>query len=164
MKRLIQLFPLFLFFFTISTAYSQSSLKGKILDKADNKPLTNASVILLNRDSVLRYYNRANEEGKFQIKNIKPGSYILLATYPKFELYSDTNDINDKDVDLSDIKINSQKNVLEEVIVSRRLPITIKGDTIEYDAASFETEKNAKLEDLLRRLPGFTVSDRKSVV
>ncbi|WP_293941900.1 MULTISPECIES: TonB-dependent receptor [unclassified Sphingobacterium] len=155
MKRLIQLF---LLFFTISTAYSQASLKGKILDKADNKPLTNASVILLNRDSVLRYYNRANEEGKFQIKNIKPGSYILLATYPKFELYSDTIDIKDKDVDLSDIKINSQKNVLEEVIVSRRLPITIKGDTIEYDAASFETEKNAKLEDLLRRLPGFTVS------
>ncbi|MDR2275462.1 MAG: outer membrane beta-barrel protein [Sphingobacterium sp.] len=160
MKRLIQLF---LLFFTFSTAYSQTSIKGKILDKADNKPLTNASVILLNRDSVLRYFNRANEEGKFQIKNIKPGSYILLATYPKFELYSDTIDIKDKDIDLSDIKINSQKNVLEEVIITRRLPITIKGDTIEYDAGSFETEKNAKLEDLLRRLPGFTVSGDGSI-
>ncbi|PUV23456.1 TonB-dependent receptor [Sphingobacterium athyrii] len=155
MKRLIQLF---LLFFIISTAYSQTSIKGKILDKADNKPLTNASVILLNRDSVLRYFNRANEEGRFQIKNIKPGSYIILATYPKFELYSDTIDIKDKDIDLSDIKINSQRNVLEEVIITRRLPITLKGDTIEYDAASFATEKNAKLEDLFRRLPGFTVS------
>ena len=155
MKRLI---PLFLLFFVISTAYSQTSIKGKILDKADNKPLTNASIILLNKDSVLRYFNRANEEGKFLIKNIKPGSYIILATYPKFELYSDTIDIRDKDIDLSDIKINSQKNVLEEVIITRRLPITLKGDTIEYDAASFATEKNAKLEDLFRRLPGFTVS------
>ncbi len=155
MKRLI---PLFLLIFIISTAYSQTSIKGKILDKADNKPLTNASVILLNRDSVLRYFNRANEEGKFQIKNIKPGSYIILATYPKFELYSDTIDIRDQDIDLNDIKINSQRNVLEEVIITRRLPITLKGDTIEYDAASFATEKNAKLEDLFRRLPGFTVS------
>jgi len=155
MKRLIQLF---LLFFVISTAYSQTSIKGKILDKADNKPLTNASIILLNKDSVLRYFNRANEEGKFLIKNIKPGSYILLATYPKFELYSDTIDIKDKEIDLNDIKINSQKNVLEEVIITRRLPITLKGDTIEYDAASFATEKNAKLEDLFRRLPGFTVS------
>ncbi|RKO73422.1 TonB-dependent receptor [Sphingobacterium puteale] len=155
MKRLI---PLFLLIFIISTAYSQTSIKGKILDKADNKPLTNASVILLNRDSVLRYFNRANEEGKFQIKNIKPGSYIILATYPKFELYNDTIDVRDQDIDLNDIKINSQRNVLEEVIITRRLPITLKGDTIEYDAASFATEKNAKLEDLFRRLPGFTVS------
>lgn len=156
MKRLVQL--LFLLFTLINSAYSQINIKGRILDKADDKPLTNASIILLNRDSVLRYFNRANEEGRFQIKNIKPGSYIMLATYPKFELYSDTIQISDKDLDLHDIKINSQRNVLQEVIVTRRLPITLKGDTIEYDAGSFATEKNAKLEDLLRRLPGFTVT------
>ncbi|WP_293936422.1 TonB-dependent receptor [Sphingobacterium sp. UBA5996] len=156
MKRLVEL--LFLLFILINSAYSQINIKGRILDKADDKPLTNASIILLNRDSVLRYFNRANEEGRFQVKNIKPGSYIMLASYPKFELYSDTIQIADKDLDLHDIKINSQRNVLQEVIVTRRLPITLKGDTIEYDAASFATEKNAKLEDLLRRLPGFTVT------
>ena len=161
MKRLVQL--ILLLFIVINSAYSQINIKGRILDKADDKPLTNASVILLNRDSVLRYFNRANEEGKFQVKNIKPGSYIILATYPKFELYSDTIQIADKDLDLHDIKINSQKNVLQEVIVTHRLPITLKGDTIEYDAASFATEKNAKLEDLLRRLPGFTVTGDGSI-
>ncbi|WP_293901017.1 TonB-dependent receptor [Sphingobacterium sp. UBA5670] len=161
MKRLVQL--ILLLFIIINSAYSQINIKGRILDKADDKPLTNASIILLNRDSVLRYFNRANEEGKFQVKNIKPGSYIILATYPKFELYSDTIQIADKDLDLHDIKINSQKNVLQEVIVTRRLPITLKGDTIEYDAASFATEKNAKLEDLLRRLPGFTVTGDGSI-
>ncbi len=161
MKRLVQL--ILLLFIVINSAYSQINIKGRILDKADDKPLTNASIILLNRDSVLRYFNRANEEGKFQVKNIKPGSYIILATYPKFELYSDTIQIADKDLDLHDIKINSQKNVLQEVIVTRRLPITLKGDTIEYDAASFATEKNAKLEDLLRRLPGFTVTGDGSI-
>ncbi len=86
-----------------------------------------------------------------------------MATYPKFELYSDTIQIANKDLDLHDIKINSQRNVLQEVIVTRRLPITLKGDTIEYDAASFATEKNAKLEDLLRRLPGFTVTGDGSI-
>ena len=161
MKRLVQL--ILLLFIVINSAYSQINIKGRILDKADDKPLTNASIILLNRDSVLRYFNRANEEGKFQVKNIKPGSYIILATYPKFELYSDTIQIADKDLDLHDIKINSQRNVLQEVIVTRRLPITLKGDTIEYDAASFATEKNAKLEDLLRRLPGFTVTGDGSI-
>lgn len=161
MKRLVQL--ILLLFVIFNSAYAQINIKGRILDKADDKPLTNASIILLNRDSVLRYFNRANEEGKFQVKNIKPGSYIILATYPKFELYSDTIQIADKDLDLHDIKINSQRNVLQEVIVTRRLPITLKGDTIEYDAASFVTEKNAKLEDLLRRLPGFTVTGDGSI-
>ncbi|MGJ1409580.1 TonB-dependent receptor [Sphingobacterium thalpophilum] len=162
MKRLIHII-LLLLLFVHGVAVAQISIKGKIIDKADNKPLTNASIILLNRDSVLRYYNRANEEGKFMLKNVTPGSYIVLATYPKFELYSDTIAVADNDIDLKEIKISSQKNVLEEVIVTRRLPITLKGDTIEYDAASFATEKNAKLEDLLRRLPGFTVSGNGSI-
>jgi hypothetical protein len=37
------------------------------------------------------------------------------------------------------------------------VPISIKGDTTEYDAGSFKVEKNAKVEDLLKVLPGITV-------
>src|SRR5690606_40103586 len=59
---------------------------------------------------------------------------------------------------LDEILLSSQANLIEEVVVTGKIPIRIKGDTIEYDAGSFETEKNAKLEDLLRRLPGLTVS------
>ncbi|HLS39111.1 MAG TPA: TonB-dependent receptor [Sphingobacterium bovisgrunnientis] len=140
-----------------SLSIAQSNLNGKILDKADNTPLTNATIILLNQDSILQYHTRANENGIFEFKKIKNNDYIVIISYPKFELYSQPIQLN-KNTTLDNILLNSQANLIEEVVVTGRIPIRIKGDTIEYDAGSFETEKNAKLEDLLRRLPGLTVS------
>ncbi|MGN0003501.1 MAG: TonB-dependent receptor [Sphingobacterium composti] len=136
---------------------AQSNLNGRVLDKADNTPLTNATIILLDQDSILKYHTRANENGNFEFKKINPNDYILIISYPKFELHSKAVQLT-KNTTLEDILLSSQANLIEEVVVTGRIPIRIKGDTIEYDAGSFETEKNAKLEDLLRRLPGLTVS------
>ena len=148
-----------LLFFCTSLSYAQTSIKGKVIDRGENKPLFNASVILLTvQDSILKVFTRTNEEGNFNIQPLEKGAYRVLVTYPKFELYSDIINVDDTKIDLHDIKISSRANVLEEVVITQKLPIKIKGDTIEYNAGSFETEKNAKLEDLLRRLPGMTVS------
>lgn len=155
MKRLLTA-TLFLLIYSIG--YGQIDLSGKIVDKSDNKPLTNASIILLNQDSIMQNFVRADEDGKFTFKKIESSPYILIVSYPKFELYSKTIDPENKNLDIGTISLSSQANLIEEVIVSQKLPIKIKGDTIEYDAGSFETEKNAKLEDLLRRLPGLTVA------
>lgn len=141
----------------IYTSWGQSQIHGKIVDKADNKALTNASIILLDQDSVLKHFTRANEDGNFQIKNINKASYILIVTYPKFELYSKNIDLT-QNQNLNTIALSSRAKLIEEVVIKQNLPISLKGDTIEYNAASFETERNAKLEDLLRRLPGLTVS------
>ncbi len=138
--------------------HGQSDISGRVLDKSDKKPLTNASVVLLNPDSILQHFTRVDENGRFSLKNIGEGQYLMLVSYPKFELISKPLKVADKDVKLEDIEVSSQMNLIEEVVITQRIPIRIKGDTIEYDAASFETEKNAKLEDLLRRLPGLTVS------
>jgi hypothetical protein len=147
----------FLLFFAAYTQ-GQSSLSGKIIDKSDNEALVNASIVILDQDSILKHFVRADENGRFEIKRMVPGDYLMLVTYPKFEVISKPITMGKEDIKLEDIPINSQMNLIEEVVVTQRIPIRIKGDTIEYDAGSFETEKNAKLEDLLRRLPGLTVS------
>ncbi|AIM38850.1 hypothetical protein KO02_20690 [Sphingobacterium sp. ML3W] len=129
------------------------------MDKGENKPLVNASIILLTaQDSILKTFTRTNDVGNFSIQQLEKGSYRILITYPKFELFSDVIVIDEGKVDLNDIKLSSRANILEEVVITHKLPIKIKGDTIEYNASSFETEKNSKLEDLLRRLPGMTIS------
>lgn len=150
--------PLFIIFLLLYThSYSQSTLDGKVIDKTDNKPLSNASIILLNQDSILKFFVRADEDGKFHFKNVPNAPYIFLITYPKFELYSKNIEVQGN-TNLNTIPLSSRAHLIEEVVVNQKLPIKIKGDTIEYNAGSFETEKNAKLEDLLRRLPGLTVS------
>lgn len=157
-RNLMKKSLLILLFIATNYVFAQQAIQGIVVDNADNKALNNASIVLLDTDSIMRHFGRAGEDGKFTIEKIKGGNYLLLVTYPKFEIYSKNISIGDTDLKLDSIKINSQTNLLEEVIVTQKIPIKIKGDTIEYDAGSFETEKNAKLEDLLRRLPGLTVS------
>src|SRR5690606_10813554 len=153
MKRCI-----FIFLCMISHYLSAQSIEGMVVDQADQNALENASIVLLDTDSIMRYFTRTTPNGKFNFSKIEKGEYLLLVTYPKFEIYSQPLHIENNPVDLKKIGINSQSNLLEEVVINQRIPIKIKGDTIAYDAGSFETEKNAKLEDLLRSLPGLTVS------
>ncbi|PRD51318.1 hypothetical protein C5749_18020 [Sphingobacterium gobiense] len=153
MKRCI-----LIFLCMISHYLFAQSVQGVIVDEADQKPLENASIVLLDTDSIMRYFTRADPNGKFSLEKIEKGEYLFLVTYPKFEILSQPLEIKNDHIDLKSISLNSQSNLLEEVVINQKIPIKIKGDTIEYDAGSFETEKNAKLEDLLRRLPGLTVS------
>lgn len=148
----------FLILITTNLVYGQHALSGKIVDKADNKPLTNASIVLLDQDSIMQYFTRADEDGKFLFKKLTDSVYTLIVSYPKFELISNKISLKNQDLNLPPISLSSQANLIEEVVIQSKLPIRIKGDTLEYDAGSFETEKNAKLEDLLRRLPGLSVS------
>src|SRR5690606_1132506 len=119
------------------------SVQVVIVYQADQSTLENASMVLFDTDSIMGYFTRPNPSGKFNLEKIKKGEYILLATYPKFEIYSQPITIKNDNIDLKTIGINSQSNLLEEVVINQKIPIKIKGDTIEYDAGSFETEKNA---------------------
>ncbi len=150
---------LILFFIASQYTYAQRIITGVVVDASDKKAMSNASIVILNQDSILQSFARTTEDGRFKLSNLKSGKYLLMITYPKFEVFSQELELFQTDLKLDSIKINSQANLLEEIIVTQRIPIKLKGDTIEYDAGSFETEKNAKLEDLLRRLPGLTVSN-----
>lgn len=155
MKKTLLLLLLLTITYTLS---AQKAIQGIVVENSEKKPLQNTSIILLDTDSILRHYTRTNEKGEFTLQNVHLNNYILLATYPKFLTYSKQLLLDQANINLDSIKLQSEAHLIDEIIVTRRIPIQIKGDTLEYDAASFETEQNAKLEDLLRRLPGLTVS------
>ncbi|MBA4057707.1 MAG: TonB-dependent receptor, partial [Marivirga sp.] len=62
-------------------------------------------------------------------------------------------------VDLGIINMKAQSKMLDEVLIeSQRAPVTVKKDTIEFNAEAFKSIKeNAVVEDLLKRLPGVEV-------
>jgi hypothetical protein len=49
------------------------------------------------------------------------------------------------------------------VVKTARAPISIKGDTIEYDASKFKVPPGSTVEDLLRKLPGVEVLQDGSI-
>ena len=136
---------------------AQTEVTGKVLDESDQTALFQATVMLLQaKDSILVAHTRANENGSFKL--LKPDTipYLLIVSYPKYGDYYKIIEADD-DVNLGHVKLNSISHLIEEVIVTGRIPIVIKGDTTEYDASSFTVEKNAKVEDLLKVLPGISV-------
>src|SRR5690606_16834016 len=60
--------------------------------------------------------------------------------------------------DLGIMRMKVMDNTLTAIeVVADRPPVTVKKDTIEFNAASFQTKQNAVVEDLLKKLPGIEV-------
>lgn len=90
-----------------------------------------------------------NESYKIQI------SYIGLKTL--------TEIVETKDKDLVKNFNLMPDNALDEVELTYVMPVTIKGDTLVYDADSFKTGTERKLEDVLENLPGVEINENGQV-
>ena len=63
-----------------------------------------------------------------------------------------------KTIDVGNVIMNDRSKVLAEVVVTSEVPpVTLVGDTVQYNAGSFKTLPNASVEDLLKKLPGVKV-------
>jgi hypothetical protein len=62
----------------------------------------------------------------------------------------------EKSIELGTVILASWGKLLDEVVV-QTAAITVKEDTVEYNAASFKVKENAVVEDLLKKMPGIEV-------
>lgn len=139
-------------------SHAQQRLTGLVVDAKDKAKLHQASVALLNpKDSILIKFDRTKENGIFQIANLDTGIYKMVVSYPQYADLVKEIHMTAQGLDLGMISLSKAALLLEEVQVNGRIPVVIKGDTIEYDAGSFKVEKDAKVDDLLRVLPGITI-------
>ncbi|QRR01006.1 TonB-dependent receptor [Dyadobacter sandarakinus] len=160
MKKI--LLPLFLSLLCLS-ALAQTggrfTLRGVVADSA-GAILPEATVmLLLPKDSSLVNFGRASKDGTFEFRNLKRVSYLLKISYVGFIPYQE--DVNPKDgevTDLGKLKMKVlQKELYEVVIKTARAPLSIRGDTVEFDARAFKVPPGSSVEDLLRKLPGVQV-------
>lgn len=134
-------------------------VKGTITDSLSNKPLVSASINVLDaKDSSLISFARSRDNGTFEVGKLNTGDFILMISYTGFEKIAKpfSITINEPLKDFGTIGMAGNSS-LEGVTVFAS-PVTIKGDTVEFNAASFKVAKpNAVVEDLLKRLPGVEV-------
>lgn len=133
---------------------------GFVKDTSQNS-LGSATVVLLNpTDSVMVSFSITDSEGKFNLKGLTPGEYLLQASYISYVPVNKKITITDlaKEQDLGVITLEPVTSALDEVLVkAQRIPMQINKDTIEYNAAAFKTKPNDVVEDLLKKLPGLEV-------
>ena len=160
----------FLFFFLFwASIYAQNpakiSIKGVIQDTSA-AVMNGATVMLLTpKDSALVNFSRANDKGVFEFRNVKNGNYILKVSFVGFIPFQQILAPSATEIeDLGPLKIKPiSKELLEVVVRTARAPLTIKGDTIEYDARSFKVPPGSSVEDLLRRLPGMEIDAQGNI-
>ena len=142
-------------------------INGVLVDSQDTTELIEASVRLLmaNKDSTMVKGTTTDMNGVFNIKGVKSGKYLLRFSYLGYNdvIKHVTVGEDGRDVNMGVVKMDPNTIMLKEaVVVGLKSPITVKEDTIEFNADTYKTQANAVVEDLLKRLPGVEVgSDGK---
>ena len=135
------------------------TIRGKLVDTAGKQSLADATVSLMDlKDSSSSGFTVANEKGLFEMKGIDEGRYRLLISFGGYQNVSRVFAITREKpvIDLGTINMERKSTTLQEVIVERP-PISVKKDTVEYNAGSFKTKPNEDVEGLLKKLPGVQV-------
>jgi Outer membrane protein beta-barrel family/Carboxypeptidase regulatory-like domain len=141
------------------------TIRGKVVDTVGKQSLAEATISLIDlKDSSSAGFTVASDKGVFEMKGIEEGRYRVLITFGGYQNVSKIFAITKEKViiDLGTIFMEKKSVTLQEVIVEVP-PISIKKDTIEYNASSFKTKPNEDVEGLLKKLPGVQV-DRDGTV
>ena len=140
------------------------NVSGSVIDD-EELPLPQATVVLLTRtDSVLTKFTTTAPDGRFILRRVLPGEYILQITYVGFSTLRKDIALLDEDLDVGIQSMALLVEELGEVVVSAdHIPFVVKRDTLEYNANAFTVRPNDVVEDLLKRLPGIEVEADGSI-
>jgi outer membrane receptor protein involved in Fe transport len=157
----------FLCFASTAIAQNNYSVKGLVTDTATNAKMDGATIVVLNAgDSVLQKFAYTGK-GLFEIGNLTAGNFLLMVSYPDYADFVDhfTLDAAHPQYDFGNIRMILKSKLLNEVIIKTRVAaIKIKGDTTEFNAAAYATQKNAKVDDLLKQLPGMKINQSGAIL
>ena len=159
--RKIYLFLLAACFTTTLSAQKNGSVKGIAFDTISKQPVAAATVTVLERkDSSLVTFTMTGNDGRFELKGLANGDYRVMISHVSYYNSNKNFTISEvaKNAELGNLVMNDKAKVLEEVVLAAEAPpVTLVGDTIQYNAGSFKTPPNASVEQLLKKLPGVKV-------
>ncbi|WP_298426681.1 outer membrane beta-barrel protein [uncultured Kordia sp.] len=167
-KPFITLLVIMISLFSGQIAAQEYEVKGKIIDNTTKTPLESATVYLESiKDTTLITYTISDKKGMFELgTRTKLKEVNLFITFNGFQTYKQKITLDKSVIELPDIIMEPASNELDAVqLVAVRAPITVKKDTLEFNADSFKARPDATVEDLIKKLPGVEVdSDGKITV
>ena len=164
MKKMLSL----LVMLCVTSIYSQSTsykITGSIQTEKDKSLLESATIHLEKvKDSSVVSYTISDDKGLFSLEGKTYEKELrLFVSFIGLKTYSKKITINNKSINMGAILMAAEENILDEVVIKSRAPITIKKDTLEFNVKSFKTKKDASVEDLLKKLPGVEVDEQGKI-
>ncbi|MEQ6123581.1 outer membrane beta-barrel protein [Pseudotenacibaculum sp. MALMAid0570] len=141
------------------------TIEGILKSKSDSISLESATIHLEKlKDSSVVTYTISDKNGKFKLEGTTFEKELrLVASFVGYKSFSKKIIFDKKSIQLGTLELEEAGNLLDEIIVKSRAPITIKKDTLEFNVKSFKTKKDANVEDLLKKLPGVEVDEEGKI-
>ncbi len=132
-------------------------LEGVIQDK-NGAPLEMANVMAVNTATkAMDSYVITNDKGKF-VLTLKPNAnYSIKVSYLGMQTKEISVETKSENI-TQNITLEAGGIELQGVEIVHEMPVSIKGDTIIYNADSFKSGTERKLGDVLKKLPGVEVN------
>jgi len=150
-------FLLLLILVVTGSTFAQVKIQGVVKDSIGT-PLELANVIAINQETNgLESYAVTNDKGKYVLSLGKNGKYKLQVSYIGLKTHEEIISTTESDI-TKDFNLLPD-NSLDAVELTYEMPVTVKGDTLIYNADSFKNGSERKLEDVIEKLPGVEIND-----
>jgi len=146
-----------LLFFVAFVSYGQITFEGVVKDSLDT-PFESANVIAIDEETKnLESFGITDANGRYKLELAKNGRFQVQISYVGMKTRSEI--IATAEIDITKDYILEPENALDGVEVVYEMPVKINGDTLVYNADSFNTGTERKLEDVLENLPGVEINE-----
>ncbi|KGL58790.1 TonB-dependent receptor [Polaribacter sp. Hel1_85] len=136
---------------------AQVKLTGAVKDSI-GEVLEMANVLAINKTTKkMASYGFTDAKGRYKLDLDKNAVFNIKISYVGMK--SADFIVETKSEDIIKNVVLANDNALDEINIVSKMPVTIKGDTIVYNADSFKNGSERKLEDVLEKLPGVEIND-----
>ncbi len=142
------------------------SLKGAVTDSLTGVVLEQASILLLRLPGERTISQAISGKNGFVLRRIPPGNYLLISSFIGYKRDSLSLTVSDRDSSALILPIRMQPagtDLMEVVVRTTIPPMTIRHDTLVYNANAYKTRPNATIEDFLKKLPGVEVDKNGNI-
>lgn len=140
----------------------KTTIIGRIVDSEQNE-LIGANVVLMRpQDSVVVTGTQTDIDGYFEFDATEKGRFLLEFSYVGYKTLYKSIVLNQDTVKAGKIVLEEDQHLLKEVVIVQEAdPVTIKGDTTQFNASAYKTNPDANVEDLVTKMPGIVIQDGK---
>lgn len=140
--------------------FQPRSINGYVYDE-NNEPLPGANITVLNpSDSSFVRGTTSGADGSFIVRPLRPASYFLSVSFVGYGRYFSEIDLTEQSIDELVIRLKEGSLELDDIrITAMAERMEVRGDTVAFNADAYRVNPDANAEDLVRRMPGFTMQD-----
>lgn len=144
-------------------AHSQSGGKvSGLVSDSTGHGIRSASVVLSGTHDTLK--TATDSAGHFSFSAVRTGKFTLSVSIMGYHGYTGSYTLKEEYLQLKPVILKGDVRVLKEVQVKGEIKaVTVKKDTIEYNAAAYHVLPDDRVSELIKQLPGVMVDANGNV-